>query len=135
MQAVQNRSLLYESEPLAAAEVLPEADLVPPGLYPAKLSRVQLFSNAWGERVAFVFVITGQEQAGKVVIHSTSTNLSRLSKLGVTLSGLLGRKLAAYELEGGFDPAALEGASCRLVLGRATTRSGTPFTKVDSILL
>ena len=131
MHAIQNRSLLYEkTEPKA----LPATDLIPRGIYAAKLAEVRPFINAWGERLAFVFEVTEGQYTGSRVIRSTSTTVSRRSRLGQTIAALLGRELNDDEALYGYDPSHLKGTDCRLVLGQAATKAGKPYTTVQNIL-
>jgi len=131
MENIQDRSLLYEQ---TVDKALPAGDLIPAGLYGACLVEVQNYDSAWGERVGFVFRITEGEHTGKRVTLSTATNLSRMSKLGQTIRGLLARELADYEIRSGFDPQCLEGTECRILVDEHKTRSGTPYATVDRIL-
>jgi len=131
MHDIQNRSLLYEkTEP----NPLPTTALIPRGVYAAQVDEVRPFSNAWGDRIAFVFQITDGEHSGKRVILSASTTLSQRSRLGQTVAALLGRELAEAEIEGDYDPCGLHGIACNLVLGQAATKAGKPYTTVENIL-
>ena len=129
METIQNRSLLYKT-PAA----LPPSDLIPPGVYHAQLDDVQRFSNSFGDRLGLVFAVTKGAHAGEVVTLSTSTNLSRQSRLGKTMKALLGRELSDADLEYGYEPDKLIGTPCQLVLGRAATRAGKPYTTVENVL-
>ena len=131
MDAIQKGTVLYERPPL---EALPKTDVIPRGVYPARLFDVRRFTNAWGDRLAFMYEITEGEQAGKRVIQSTATALSKRSKLGQTVATLLGRELTDNEALYGYDPRGLIGTECKLVLGLAATRAGKPYTTVENIL-
>ena len=129
METIQNRSLLYKTP-----ASMPPSDLIPPGVYHAQLDKVQRFSNAFGDRLGLVFVITEGEHAGEVATLSTSLKMSRQSRLGKTMKGLLGRELSDAELVYDYKPDKLIGALCQLVLGRAATRAGKPYTTVENVL-
>ena len=131
MHAIQNRSLLYDG---ATHGPMPACDLIPPGLYEAALNEVQRYESNWGERIGFVFRITEGEHTGKTVTLSTATNLTRLSKLGQTVSDLLARELNDAELVYGFKPECLKGTECKILVDEHTTRSGTPYATVGRIL-
>jgi len=131
MENIQDRSLLYKQ---TEHTVMPAGELIPPGLYEASLAEVHKYDSAWGDRIGFVFRITEGEHTGKIVTLSTATNLSRMSKLGQTLHGLLARELADYEIRDGFDPQCLEGTECRILVDEHKTRSGAPYATVDRIL-
>ena len=131
MENIQNRSLLYEQ---TADKALPAGALIPRGVYDGQLVEVLRFSNVWGKRLTFVFEITAGEHAGDRVTLSTSRTLSRYSKLGQTVAALLGRELMEDELLYGYKPDNLKGVTCRLVLGRAATKAGKPYTTVENIL-
>jgi len=133
MDAIQNRTLLYEKP--KQGPPLPACDLMPAGLYPACLSTVTRYESQWGPRIGFVFCISEGAHKGKTVTLTTGTNLSRQSKLGETLRGLLARELADYELRAGFDPECLEGTECRILVEERATRCGTPYMTVDRILM
>jgi hypothetical protein len=134
MHDIQNRSLLYENTADKPLPILPKAEVIPRGIYPARLVDIQKFSNAWGERLAFVFEVSGGEQAGKRVVSSTATALTKRSKLGQTVAALMGRELTDAEALYGCDPKRLIGTDCRVVLGMAATRAGKPYTTVENIL-
>ena len=69
-----------------------EAVLVPDGTYDARLSKVTLFENAYGERVGFELRLIGGGVDGVKVLRSTSPALSTKGKLAEVLAGLLGRE-------------------------------------------
>lgn len=68
-----------------------EAAVVTDGTYPAILSKVTMFKNAYGERVGFEFTLLGDGVAGQKVTRSTSPVLSSKGKLAEVLVGLFGR--------------------------------------------
>jgi len=131
MENIQDRSLLYEQ---TADKALPAGEFIPAGLYGACLDQVQKYDSAWGERIGFVFRITEGEHTGKMVSLSTATNLSRMSKLGWTIRGLLARELTDNEIRTGFDPQCLKGTECRILVDERLTRCGTRYAAVDRIL-
>jgi len=131
MQAIQNRSLLYESPD---QKPLPATDVVPRGIYAAQLAEVHQFTNAWGERWAFVFRITDEAHQGEQVMLSTATRLTRQSRLGQTIEALLGRELTDAELLYQYQPKQLKGKPCQIVLGQAATKAGKTYTTVEHIL-
>lgn len=134
MPAIQNRPLLYETATLPTAEMLPKADLLPPGFYPAILKEVKPFANSWGGRMAFVFEVSEGEQAGATAILTTGVNLTPRSRLGRAVSALLGRDLTDAELKRGTDLETLVGRSGGIVLGRANNKAGQPYTTVETIV-
>ena len=134
MHDIQNRSLLYERADDKPLPALPKTEVIPRGIYSARLADVRRFTNSWGERLGFIFEVIEGEQAGKWVIQSTGTVMSRRSKQGQTVAALMGRDLTDDEALYGCDPRRLIGTECQLVLGLAATRAGKPYTTVENIL-
>lgn len=110
-----------------------EAVVVPDGTYKAVLSKVSQFDNAYGQRIGFEFTLSGAGVEGQKVMRSTAPNLSASSKLADVLRGLLGRELAADELNKGIDLESLVGTCCSVMVLRSRSKSGAVYSNVERI--
>ena len=110
-----------------------KAAVVPNGTYPAKLTSIKQFENAYGERVGFEFTLQDGEVDGMTVMRSTSPNLSPKSKLAELLRGLLGRDLAEFELTGGMDVEDLIGTECKVLVLQSRGKSGQMYSNVEQV--
>ena len=111
-----------------------EVAVVTDGTYPATLSKVTMFKNAYGERVGFEFTLLGDGVEGQKVTRSTSPVLSSKSKLAEVLVGLFGRDLTPQEITGGIDLETLVGTSCKVLVLRARSRNGAVYSNVERVL-
>ena len=110
-----------------------QAALVPNGTYPATLSGIKQFENAYGDRVGFEFTLQGEEVDGATVMRSTSPNLSAKSKLAEVLRGLLGRDLSEEEYQEGLDIEGLVGSECRVLVLQTRGKSGQVYSNVEQV--
>lgn len=108
----------------------PAAVTVPDGIYKAKLSKVNQFSNVYGQRIGFEFTL----ESGEKVMRSTSPVLSPKGQLLNVLTGLLGRDLSREEMEQGVDAEELVGTYCMVVVKRATSKAGQEFSNIETVL-
>ena len=99
---------------------------VPDGSHRAELLRVYPFTNAYGERVMFEFLLTD----GNLVSHSAAPSRSPHGKLAESLHGLLGREPTEAELAA---PNSLAGRSCTVVVRTVSNRSGKRYPSVIAI--
>jgi len=111
-----------------------EAVVVTDGTYPATLSKVTLFQNAYGERVGFEFTLLGDGVEGQKVTRSTSPVLSSKGKLAEVLGGLFGRDLTPQEITGGIDLEKLIGTPCKVLVLKAKSRNGAVYSNVERVL-
>lgn len=108
----------------------PTAVKVPDGIYKAKLSKVNQFSNVYGERIGFEFTL----ESGEKVMRSTSPVLSDKGQLANVLRGLLGRDLTRDEMQQGVDAEELVGTYCMVVVRQSTSKAGQVFSNIEAVL-
>ena len=109
------------------------AALVPNGVFPAVLTGIKQFDNAYGHRVGFEFSLVGGDYDGMKVMRSTSPNLSAQSKLAQVLHGLLGRGLEGQELMQGVDLEELVGTECNVLVVQSKSKSGQVYSNVEQV--
>jgi len=109
------------------------AALVPNGTYPARLTAVKQFENAYGDRVGFEFTLQGGEVDGLTVMRSTGPNLTPQSKLADVLRGLLGRELEESELTTGMDVENLVGTECKVLVLQSRGKGGQTYSNVEQV--
>jgi len=109
------------------------ATVVPNGTYPASLTAVRQFENAYGDRVGFEFTLQGGEVDGLTVMRSTSPNLSTKSKLADLLRGLLDRDLTEQELTDGLDVEGLVGIECKVLVLQSRGKQGQVYSNVEQV--
>ncbi len=109
------------------------ADAVPNGTYPAILTGIRQFDNAYGHRIGFEFTIAGGECDGMKVMRSTAPNLSAKSKLAELLQGLLGRTLEGQEIMQGVDIEELVGTNCKVLVLQSRAKSGAVYSNVEQV--
>lgn len=108
-------------------------DLVPDGSYQAVLTKVNQFTNVYGERIGFEFTLQDKAVAGLTVMRSTSTQLSASGKLADLLRGVLGRELTAAELTNGINVESLVGMPCGVLVLQSKGKSGNVYSNVERI--
>jgi hypothetical protein len=108
-------------------------DLVPDGSYRAKLTKINQFKNAYGDRLGFEFTLKDKTVDGLRVMRSTSTQLSASGKLVDVLRGILGRELTAAELSKGIDVEGLVGMECGVLVLQAKSKNGNTYPNVERI--
>ena len=111
------------------------ASLVPNGVFPAVLTGIKQFDNAYGHRVGFEFSLVGGDYDGMKVMRSTSPNLSAQSKLAQVLHGLLGRGLEGQELMQGVDLEELVGTECNVLVVQSRSKSGHVYANVEQVFI
>lgn len=109
------------------------AELIPNGIYPATLTGIKQFENAYGARVGFEFTLRGGDLDGTVTMRSTSPNLSKYSKLAEILSGLIGRSLEDQEIMAGIDIEELVGTNCKVLVLQSKAKSGQVYSNVEQV--
>jgi len=107
--------------------------LVRDGTYPAILSDVHTFTNAYGERIGFEFTISGGEYQGQKVMRSTAPQLTKLSKLAQVVEGVLGRELSDAELTRGVDLESIIGRPCQILVLQNRGKAGTIYSNVERV--
>lgn len=112
-------------KPKSKAENTTVAD----GSYPATLSKVTQFNNAYGQRVGFEFTLDD----GHKVMRSTNTVLSEKSKLAEVITGLSGKRLTATQLERGVDLEKLVGTACMVLVANSAGKNGVIYSNVERI--
>ena len=110
-----------------------EAVVVPDGSYKATLSKVTQFSNAYGLRVGFEFILHGKGVEGAAVMRSTNTELTSKSKLAEVLNGLLGRELSDAEIHKGYDIEQLVGKDCNVLVLNSKSKNGAIYSNIERI--
>jgi hypothetical protein len=109
------------------------AAVVPDGTYPATLTKVSQFDNAYGQRIGFEFTLAGKGVDGSKVMRSTSPVLSSKGKLAEVLTGLMGRELTPKELTNGVDVEKLVGAECKVLVLQSKGKNGATYSNVERI--
>ena len=109
------------------------AAVVPNGTYPARLTDITQFQNAYGDRIGFEFTLQGGDVDGLTVMRSASPNLSAKSKLAELLRGLLGRSLEEHELTSGLDVEELVGIECKVLVLQSKGKSGHIYSNVEQV--
>ncbi|AJF05426.1 hypothetical protein [Geoalkalibacter subterraneus] len=104
---------------------------LPEGTYPATLTDIRFFENAYGRRVGFIFELQGKAQ-GRSVMCSARYSTAPNGKLANIIERIMGRALAAGELED-FDYDRLRGRECLVMVLTGRNRSGKRFSYVDQI--
>jgi len=92
-----------------------QAVAIPDGTYRAQLVEVKEFTNAFGDRLGFVFEIIEGNQAGIQIMRSTSPVLSGKGHLAQIITGLLGRELTMEEVSTGINLERLVGTECNIL--------------------
>jgi len=111
---VQNRSVLYGTDPT----------LVPEGIHEAELVDVRRFTNVFGERVGLVFRIVTGLHLGAELMESAALKASPRGKLAELLHGMGGADgslLTAHELVG---------RRCRIAVRHEVTKAGKPYAAI-----
>ena len=109
------------------------ADLIPDGIYPAILTSIKQFENAYGPRVGFEFTFRDGIHDGKTIMRSTGPSLSRHSKLAELIKGLIGRGLEDQEIMQGIDVEELVGTECKVLVLQSKSKSGQIYSSVEQI--
>ena len=109
-----------------------EPDLVPDGVYPAKLTCVKEFQNSYGPRLGFEFTLGGRGE-GKTVMRSTAPKLTPKSKLAELLRGLMGRDIDQMDLSCGFDLEELVGIKCQVLIRQSQGKNGKLYSNVEGV--
>ena len=107
--------------------------VVPEGIHKATLSKVTQFSNAYGLRVGFEFMLHGEDVEGKAVMRSTNPILTAKSKLAEVLNGLLGRELTIDEINSGYDVDTLVGKDCNVLVLNSKGKNGAVYSNIERI--
>ena len=108
------------------------SDLVEDGVYPATLTAIRQFSNAYGPRLGFEFALGGNG-AGNTVTSSTTPNLTEKSKLAELIRGLSEKELRPTELSEGFDLETLIGSNCQVLVLQNTSKNGNVYSNVEQV--
>lgn len=108
------------------------SDLVENGVYPAKLTSIRKFDNAYGPRLGFEFTLGGNG-VGNTVMSSTTPNLTEKSKLAELIRGLSEKELHPTELSDGFDLETLVGSDCQVLVLQNTSRNGNVYSNVEQV--
>ena len=108
------------------------SDLVEDGVYPATLTAIRQFNNAYGPRLGFEFALGGNG-AGNTVTSSTTPNLTEKSKLAELIRGLSEEELRPTELSEGFDLETLVGSDCQVLVLQSTSKNGSVYSNVEQV--
>jgi len=115
----------------AQAKEPPSSSVVVNGTYPAILSNIKTFQNAYGERIGFEFTLQGGDVDGKKVMRSTSPNLTPKSKLAEVLRGLMDMK--DLEMTEGVDTDELIGTECNVLVIQSRGKNGHTYSNVEQV--
>jgi len=108
---VHNRSVLYAGT---------RSSLIPEGIHEAELVKVEVFVNAFGERVGLVFLLDD----GAELMQSAAPGSPR-GKLAELLRGLGG-------IDGTLATArALVGRRCRAAVRHSTNKAGKTYSEIE----
>lgn len=110
-----------------------EPELVASGVYQAELTEVKTFTNSFGERIGFVFTLRGGDTEGKSLMRSCSPQLTRNSKLGEILKGLLKRELTEAEMRKGLDLETLIGTRCQVLVVNEQGKTGHRYSNIGQV--
>lgn len=110
-----------------------EPNLIADGIYPATLTNIKQFNNAYGPRLGFEFTLNGSG-GGAIVMRSTTPNLTEKSKLTEMISGLMGRELNPADMACGIDVEALIGADCKVLVKQSRSKTGKIYSNVEQVL-
>lgn len=105
-----------------------EPGLVEDGVYPATLTNIKQFENAYGPRLGFEFTLGGKG-GGVTVLRSTTPQLTPQSKLAGLIRGLTGAELPGGE----FDLESLLGKQCQVLVRRSTNKNGKTYCNVEQV--
>jgi len=108
------------------------SDLVENGVYPAKLTSIRQFANAYGPRLGFDFTLGGNG-AGKTITRSTAPNFTKKSKLAELIRGLSEIEPSPIELSEGFDLETLVGSDCQVLVLQSTSKNGNVYSSVEQV--
>lgn len=110
-----------------------QAVAIPDGTYRAQLVEVKEFSNAFGDRLGFVFEIVSGHQAGIQIMRSTSPVLSGKGHLAQIITGLLGRELTLEEVSTGINLERLVGTECNILAMQSKGKSGMIYSNIERV--
>jgi hypothetical protein len=114
-------------------KTLTPAATVKDGTYPAAVTGIKQFVNAYGERIGFEFTILSGTFKGEKVMRSTAPQLTRQSKLAEVIEGITGRELTDKELQGGFDLDELLDAACNILVLQSRSKTGAVYSNVERV--
>jgi hypothetical protein len=122
---------------MAAVMAMPkparEATIIPDGTYKAQLVEVKEFTNAFGDRLGFLFEIIEGRHAGIRLLRSTSAVLGAKGQLHQIVTGLLGRDLRLEETIAGVDLAGLVGIDANVLVMQTKGKSGQVYSNIERI--
>jgi hypothetical protein len=120
-----------------AVMVKPRADkpakLIPDGTYKAHLVEVKEFTNAFGDRLGFVFEIDEGEQKGTVLMKSTANVLAPKGQLLQVVTGLLGREVTDDEVREGFNLHRLAGTNATILAIQSKGKGGITYSNIERV--
>ena len=94
-----------------------QAVAIPDGTYRAQLVEVKEFTNAFGDRLGFVFEIIEGHQAGLQIMRSTSPVLSGKGHLAQIITGL----------------ERLVGTECNILAMQSKGKSGMIYSNIERV--
>jgi len=103
--------------------------IIDDGSYPATLSNITQFNNAYGARLGFEFTLAD----GRKVMRSTNTVLSEKSKLAEVIAGLQGKRMTFAEIQKGVDLDKLIGTECMVLVVNSSSKNGAIYSNVEQI--
>lgn len=110
----------------------PDTDLVEDGVYPAKLTAIKQFENAYGPRLGFEFTLGGTA-AGQTVMRSTTPKLTAKSKLADLIQGITGELLSPEEVYSGVDLETLIGKPCQVLVRQSRSKNGKVYSNIEQV--
>lgn len=108
-------------------------NLIPDGTYKARLIDVKEFTNAFGERLGFVFEINEGEQQGIQLMKSTTNVLAPKGQLFQVVAGLLGREVTDEEAKEGFNLQQLVGTNATILTIQSKSKGGLAYSNIERV--
>ena len=106
-------------------------EVVPAGVYAAKVKEVTEHEGEWGDYLKLVFELRDSEHEGTCVTGIASAKFSPRSKLYKWARALFGMTIPRTHV---LDTAELIGKQCQLVLSVIEDNDGAEFNKIDNVV-
>jgi len=110
-----------------------QQQVVDDGIYPAKLTGVKEFDNAYGPRIGFEFTLGGKA-AGCVVMRSTTPQLTPKSKLADLIQGLTGKDVSDMG-DSEIDLQQMVGTQCQVLVRKSRSQNGKVYSNVEQVFV
>lgn len=107
--------------------------IVQDGTYPATLTEVKRFTNAFGDRLGFMFRIDGGEFDGTVLMRTCTPQLTAKGKLADIVQGMTGTDITPQQLRTGIDLDHLTGKGCRILVIQSRGNNGNLYSNIERV--